>query len=70
MTFEQQLDFLVSRFYINFSVSPTEDAYVNVYNISKLGYPIPETYRQYKADTLKEAMAQAYDMETNASKQS
>jgi hypothetical protein len=66
ISFEKQLDFLINRFYVNFSVSPTEDASVNIYNISKLGFPIPETYRQYKGETLPKAIHEAYLMEFQA----
>ena len=66
ISFEKQLEFLINRFYVNFSVSPTEDAYVNIYNISKFGFPIPETYRQYKAENLPKAIHEAYMMEFQA----
>lgn len=56
----KKLETLVNRFYLYISVSPAQPTLIDVYNINKYGFTIDHTRRTYEAETLEDAINDAY----------
>lgn len=63
LSIEEKLHKLASRFSIYCSFSPTEENYIDVYDIDKYGNARISTLRRYRSITLQKAVLKAYALE-------